>query len=337
MHCVRLLALTVLLAVTTGCGAMRAGPGAAQRTIERYGIEATIPDGWHARLTRGTLEAATVPLGADVQHVALGPDDLVARLFEDPSLPEFAGEVQRTHPEGAPQPFSVGDFGPPEGGGDNPGGHGWARRNFRLGGRIFDLFVEAGAPHPGATEVEALNRLVASLDVSAGDFYPGSVEPPSFAPSDGWDVGAAGGGDVDVGDYAEAWASTVPYEDAPHDLPPSKTLESLPADGIVIWVGIDRDNRFPPDAPASARSLSVPLQLADAGAPSAYEGDVGDTTVARLWGRAGAQFDVDLWVFFGRQDPPAGQRARAQAMLDRLRLPDWGAWEVDGRGTVEVG
>src|SRR4029077_19082718 len=113
----------MLLAVTTGCGAMRAAAGASDATIERYGIQATIPDGWHARLARGTLEAATVPLGADVQHVDLGAADVVARLFEfEPNPPELPGEEQ-THPEGAPQPFTAAEFGPPEGGGDNPGGH----------------------------------------------------------------------------------------------------------------------------------------------------------------------------------------------------------------------
>jgi hypothetical protein len=334
---VRLLALAVLLSVATGCGSVRARPGASSDTIERYGIRATIPEGWHARLTRGTLQAATVPLGPDVQHAALGRDDLVARLFEDPDLPEFAGEVEHTHPDGLPSPFTVGEFGPPESGGNNPGGHGLARRNFRAGGRIFDLFVEAGAAQPPATAVDALNRLVASLEVRRGDFYPGTVGPPAFRPAAGWDVGASGGGDVEVADAAEAWASTVRYRDGPRDLPPSATLEALPADGIVIWVGVDRDNRFPPDVPASARSVAVPLQLADASGPSSYEGDVRQTSVARLWGRVGDELDVDLWVFFGRPDPSADQRSRAQAMLDRLDLPDWGAWELDGRGAVGVG
>jgi hypothetical protein len=331
----RLVALAMLLAVTTGCGALRGQAGASDRTIERYGIQATIPDGWHARLTRGTLEAATVPLGADVQHVALGPDDLVARLFEsDPS--ELPGEEQM-HPQGGPQPFTAAEFGPPDGGGDNPGGHGWARRNFRLAGRWFDLFVEAGAAHPTAADVTALNALLSSLDVQPGNFYPGTVAPPKFDAAAGWDVGAAGGGEVQVNDTAEAWASTVPYRNEPRDLPPSTTLETLPGDGIVIWVGVNRDNRFPPDVPASARAVSLPLQLADASEPSAYEGTVGNTSLARLWGRVGDELDVDLWVFFGRPDPPPEQRARAQAMLDRLRLPDWGAWELDGRGSVGVG
>jgi hypothetical protein len=38
--------------------------------------------------------------------------------------------------------------------------------------------------------------------------------------------------------------------------------------------------------------------------------------------RAG-QYDVELRIFFGRAHPARADRARAQAELDRLRLPAW--------------
>jgi hypothetical protein len=55
---------------------------------------------------------------------------------------------------------------------------------------------------------------------------------------------------------------------------------------------------------------------------------VGNLSEHRLWTRVERQYDVDLRVYFGRPDPTGEMLARAQAELDRLVLPDWGAWEL---------
>ncbi len=330
-----ILALT-LIGLGTGCGAAEAPAQERGETLERYGIAVTLPGGWHARLTRATVEAATVPKIPSGNDVPLGKDDILVRLFENEPEPQFLEEARRFHPEGLPDRFTAEGFGPPEWGGGNPKGHGFARRNFSLSGRYFDLFVESGSLKPSEDLVARLNELVRSLEVRAGDFYPGTIEPPRFRPTAGWDAGSFGGGEVRAGDYASAWASTVPYRNGPRDLPPSDTLETLPPDGVLIWVGLARENRFPPTSELRRREprLSVPLQLTEAQGGFGWEGQVGKVALYRLWGWVGEQYSVDLWIFYGRREPTADQRARAQDMLDRLELPDWGSWELDGLDAV---
>jgi hypothetical protein len=330
------VALLVLALLCTGCGAVDAEVG-SREPLERYGIAVTPPPGWNARLTRGTVEAAHVALGSLGQKPALGPDDLYVQLFEyEPGPQATAADLARNYANGRPEPFRAAEFGPSGLPGENPDNHGWARRYFLLAGRYFDLFVEAGALAPPGEVVVELNAIVGSLEVRRGDFYPGSVEPPRFLATDGWYIGSADGGEVRATDYAEAWAATVPYRNGPRDLPPSRTLETLSPDGIVIWVGLARDNRFPPTAERRGNRppLHVPLRLSNAHGCACFEG-VPDNWVYRLYGPVGEQYDLDLWVFFGRVDEPsAEERNRAQAVLDRLELPDWGPWELDGRGAV---
>lgn len=335
--------LLLALLAATACGASGSEPGASQRSLERYGIGITPPDGWNARMTRGTLEAATGPLGRAGQPVKLGAGEVYVRLFEFEPDPALFGagpqELASAYASGPPRPFAAGDFGPPELGA-NPENAGFATRNFSLAGRYFDLFVESGAPTPSARTVDALNELVASLDVRAGDFYPGTKELLRFPPSDGWYVGSGGGGEVRATDYAAAWASTVPYRNGPNDLPPVRTLQELPADGILLWVGVSRDSRFSPTAELrrDPRPVDLPLRLNQTAGGPGFEGQPRpDIALYRLYGRVDQQYDVDLWVFFGRGEPSAEQRARAQTMLDRLEFPRWGTWELDGRGSVVSG
>jgi hypothetical protein len=335
----RVAALVVAL-VCAGCGAVDAETGSGE-ALERYGIAVTPQAGWHVRLTRGTVEAATVPLAAPGQKPTLGPDDVSVLLFEYEPRPQD-GLIDPVYKLGVPEPFRVAEFGPPELSGTlwgkSPNRHSFARRNFTVAGRYFDLFVEAGAP---PSDVAALNALVASLQVRAGDFYPGKIEPPRFPPADGWWVGSAGGGEVRATDVAEAWAATVPYQNGPRDLPPSRTLETLPPHGILVWVGLARDDRFPPTAELRGEwrkpPVHLPLRLSDLTGCACFEG-VPRNWLYRLYGPVGDQYYLDLWVFFGSADAPSVEElARAQAMLDRLELPNWGPWELDGRGDVRNG
>jgi hypothetical protein len=338
----RSLALAVLALVGAGCGAadsaVDSGASAGERRLERYGIRITAPDGWNARLTRGTVEASTAPLDSPSQPVPLADDDVAVTLFEfEPDPASYpAADLDRAYSDGPPRPFVAQEFGPSEEPSGGVRGRGFAHRNFRLAGRRFDLFVEAGTRTPPAAAVAELNALVASLDVTRGDFYPGSVEPPRFAPADGWHVGFAGGGPTRAADYAEAWAATVPYANAPRDLPPVRTLEALPADGILVWVGLARDNRYAPTSELRRHEprVAVPLRLGEMHGGVGWEGQVRDISLYRLHGLVPGRYHVDAWVFFGDGEPTPEQRARAQAMLDRLDLPDWGRWELDGAASV---
>jgi hypothetical protein len=255
-------AALALIALTPSCGSVEMSAREERATLERYGVAVTLPPGWHAKLTRATVEAATTPVIPSGNDVSLGDADLFVRVFECEPEPEFLAEWQRTHPAGHPRPFTAAEFGPPDFRGDNPKGHSFAQRNFSLAGRYFDLFVESGAATPPEDAVAGLNELVGSLEVRAGDFYPGTIEPPRFALTDGWHVGSYGGGEVRAADFASAWAATIPYRNGPRDLPPFATLETLQPDGILIWVGFARENRFPPTDELRKRRplLSAPLR-----------------------------------------------------------------------------
>ena len=330
----RILAAALIVSASA-CGGVQAPAREGSATLERYGIAVSPPAGWHVRLTRATVEAATISLPSG-REVSLGDADLLVRLFEYEPEPEFLSETKRTHPDGRPKPFAAAEFGLTELEGDKPKGAGFARRNFALAGRYFDLFVESGAARPPEGALASLNELVTSLEIRAGDFYPGTIEPPRFQPTAGWHVGSFGRGEIRAADTATAWAATVPYHNGPRDLPPAATLETLPPDGILIWVGLARDNRFPPtgELRRTDSRVSVPLQIGEAKGGFGWEGQVGEIALYRLCGLAGDQYHVDLWIFFGRREATPEQRERAQAMLDRLDLPDWGSWELDGQGVM---
>jgi hypothetical protein len=333
----RALAAVVVAGLAAGCGAVEAETSADATRLERYGMRVAVPEGWHARMTRGTIEVATAALPSSSPPHLRAPD-IAVRLFEfEPDPASFtAAELEAAYSDGPPPPFQAEEFRPSEEPSGGVADHGYARRNFRFAGRLFDLFVESGTRPPSAEAVADLNELVASFEATRGDFYPGQVEPPRFAAADGWHVGAAGGGPVRTTDYAEAWAATVPYLNGPRDLPPQRTLETLRADGILIWVGLARDNRYPPTSefrPHQPR-VTVPLRLAEMQGGPGWEGQIRDISLYRLHGLVPERYHLDAWVFFGDREPTAEHKARAQALLDRLDLPDWGPWELDGRAEV---
>lgn len=189
--------LALLSLAFAACAGLDSQAAEDTRMLERYGVSIMLPDGWHGRLTRGTVEAATVPLHGVSQDIALGAGDVAVELFEFEPDPDSLGaaELDPSYSKDRPRRFTVEEFGPPELGGDNPD-HGFTRRNFSLAGRNFDLFAESGTRRPPADAVAALNEIVASLEVRAGDFYPGTIEPPRFRTTSGWHVDSDGGGEV---------------------------------------------------------------------------------------------------------------------------------------------
>jgi hypothetical protein len=274
-------------------------PSGAER-IQGHGISMRLPQGWHGTVTRGELEASTTDLrltlrelgGTDVSFVTGLPP---IRL----SSTEFIG----------PSP------------GTDPGIAAGTGRSFLDHGRYFTLWVEADSFPPSPELVTQANQALATLDVNAGDFYPGTVQPASFAPADGWHAG--NGGQTAVrpdGQQTWTWASTVPYLDEPAQFPPRKTLDHLPPDGIVIGVML-----FGPDN-RSSRHAEPPFTIAQAAREYPWEGQVEDFPIYGIAGRVpGQQYNVDISVLFGRNHPTAEQIAAADAELARLKLPDWSA------------
>lgn len=350
MSTVRQLAVLAALAVlATSCGAVEtaehareaeADPAATASLLEaRYGIALTLPAGWDGRLGRGVLHAASFPFPADAPGSTrkaaerLASDDVLVTLFENeprrsPPLelaeyPELDGALR----------LDAGDFQPFDGITEDSRatGHGYARRTFQLSGRFFVLFVEAGERVPSGSPLGALNELLGSLAVEPGDFFPGTVEPARFPSRAGWFVGTSGADEARAeGEFTTSWASTTPYADEWNALPPRETLDRLSRDGIVIWLGLSRSNRFPPDRDGdnTFRARQPPFSLGDFERRAGWEGQVRDLPEYVLWGTVRRQYQVDVRVYFGRPEPTEAMLGEAQAMLDELELPDWGPWET---------
>ena len=97
------------------------------------------------------------------------------------------------------------------------------------------------------TRIDELNDALAAIDVEAGDFHQGSAHPVEFPERRGWHVVSSGlTPRYAQGEYVQTAAATIPYGDGPNALPPDRTLGALPEEGILVWVSLVRDARFPP-------------------------------------------------------------------------------------------
>jgi hypothetical protein len=304
------LALTSVLC--SSCGGAEESPGALG---PRYGISVSLPDGWDGELRRGALRAKSND--AEIELFETGREN----TSPPPNLREYPALDGALRFDG--RDFKAGDGVTVD---SKATGHGFARRTFQLSGRLFVVFVETGSRPPRPRTHAEVNELLGSLEVAPGDFHPGLVEPPRFAGQPGWHIGDSGIDDVGPdGEWTTAWASTIPYADEWNALPMQRTLERLPANGIVIWLGLSRTNRFPPEFEAR----EPPFRLDTFERHEAWEGQVRDIPEHRLWATVHEDTMLDLRVFFGRRDPSEEMRAEAQAMLDGLELPDWGPWELE--------
>src|SRR5262249_6729152 len=150
-------------------------------------------------------------------------------------------------------------------------------------------------------------------------FYPGTVDPATFAAADGWDTGSTGAAkEQPDGQQTMSWASTIPYRDSGFQFPPTQTLAALPPDGVVLIAQLDQN------ASEGGPPVHAPFRLSDF-QEGAFEG-LGSGNDPRSFGGRYANYDVTIWALFGRAHPTDEQLARAQAELDRLDLPDWPAW-----------
>jgi hypothetical protein len=122
----------------------------------------------------------------------------------------------------------------------------------------------------------------------------------------------------------ELAAANVPFAKADRSLasPPSRTVETLPRQGVVIWALVSRAGK------GSRRAL--PLHLSEAVRTNPFEGFrcapavpssrcfSASGSVRRLAGRL-AGYDIDLYVFLGTDRPSSAQISAVDAELARLR------------------
>jgi hypothetical protein len=146
-----------------------------------------------------------------------------------------------------------------------------------------------------------------------------TLAPVRFQKAPGWYAGA-GRVHACVGvsrsrcTQVASWAGTVRRRDCGDCEPPHKTLESLPAGGIVIGVLLGKEQRLPRNVmpwPPRLRAGAVVSPIEGAPARIGFFGQGG-----RLRG-----FSAQLFVYFGRRHPTARQLARAQAELNSAKLP----------------
>jgi hypothetical protein len=173
------------------------------------------------------------------------------------------------------------------------------------------------AQRPAPAAIRTANAILRSFTVKRGNFYGQSLLPARFPSEPGWFVGARGGKLLAQGGQTETWAATVRYRDPPLQIPPVRTLRRLAPDGIIIWVSLSRDSavRLRP-----SNSLHIRRSLVS----NNFEGLPRGIGLYRAAVRRPA-YDIDLWVFFKSICPSRRVITRAQAELDRLRLPAWPA------------
>jgi hypothetical protein len=146
-----------------------------------------------------------------------------------------------------------------------------------------------------------------------------NVTPPRFRSAPGWHVGSTRTHSC-VGVtrgrcvMAEAWASTVPYQDCPDCVPPHKTLATLPPDGIVIQL-TDAQER-----PPCGRRGNWPAQIRASQVISGpFEGEPARISYTQLVVRSPKGVEHFLFIWFGRPHPTPQQLARANAELQTVQ------------------
>jgi hypothetical protein len=146
----------------------------------------------------------------------------------------------------------------------------------------------------------------------------GGAGQPHFRSASGWQL---------LSGQNELAAANVPFAPADRSLasPPSRTVATLPRDGIVIWAMVSRQSEQPPSTP-------LPLRLNEAVPSNPFDGfgcapavpvsrcDAASGSVRRLVADAGSYY-VDLYVYFGTDRPAIASVAAANAELAQLRLP----------------
>ncbi len=260
---------------------------ATANVVHGYGMSITVPRGWHGQITHGLVRVRGGGL----------------RL-----------EIRESTPQARPDPFfrrqtvptlRAADFRSAE-----------HHLGFTLAGRQFAV-LPFPSRRPSAAAIATVNTVLRSFTVKRGRYYGEPLTPARLPAAAGWFVGARGGKLRAEGGQTETWAAAVPYRDPPLQIPPRRTLRQLPADGIIIWITLSRDSalRLRP-----LNSLHIRRGLIS----NDFEGLPRGIGLYRATLDRHA-YDIDIWVFFKTIRPAPRVITRAQAELDRLRLPAWPA------------
>jgi len=262
-----------------------AGSGHAS-AIHGYGMSMTIPRGWHGTISHGLIRLRGQGLRLLIRESS--PTRRRDPFFRRRSVPTLRASDFRSAEH---------------------------HLGFTLSGRRFALLPFPARPSPAA--LQAANAALRSFTVKPGNYYGQPLPPAHFPARPGWFVGARGGKLLAEGGQTVTWAATVPYRDPPLQIPPSRTLNRLPSDGVIIVVSLSRDSAF---RIRPVNSLRIrPRLIGDN-----FEGLPRGIGLYRAALRK-TGYDLDLWLFFKTVHPSPRIIARAQAELDRLRLPTWPA------------
>jgi hypothetical protein len=326
-------AIPLLILVLTGCGGDDRAASSSGPTAVHHGdgVRYVLPAGWNVaphsltphlvnprelftagtgRLAAGDGLCAQVPSAAlaamRAQDVLVTVQERAGAVGGFPARPRRFALVQSSPSDAdqcaGPHPaFASHVFG------------------FRDRGRAFHALVAIGHSAPQVRVREAL-AILDSLRSRPAPFST-RLHAARFPRAAGWRTRV--GGRAHEGRCLRqrtSWAATVPFTDGPSDLPPHTMIQSLPADGIIMAVTqwVDRCRRL-----QGIRALRPPLRL-DHATRMQFPGPRGDELpLYRVMGRFAGRYDVDLWVFYGRRNPTAAQRAAAQRELDGVHWPAW--------------
>jgi hypothetical protein len=302
------LAVSVVVAVLlTACGS--AEPGAR---AERYGISLEVPEGWDGEISRGLIRIGRGDVSVEL-HEYETTSRAEAAIFDDgwPVRLE-AADFRQQRPGTASQEDAL---------------------LVSVAGRLFSAFLY-GDESAAVRHLEELNEALARINVQAGDFYPGFVRSVEFPNRPGWyAVSSAPNPRYAYGEDVQTAAATIPYRDGTNQLPPHRTLEALPRDGILLWISLGRSSRIPPsrlerNAIFEPRR-NPPYRLADLERRGTWPGQIRDIPEYVLGAAMGDRYLMDLRVYFGSAQPTAAMLAEADAAVRALRFPDWGPWELE--------
>lgn len=295
--------------LASACGSAEPQAGSA-----RYGISVDVPERVSAEVTRGTIRIATSDLSAVLYEYEPAAGDTAELAFFKDDWPVR---------------LEAADFGQRVG----PGTSDENTRAVSVAGRYFSVFAN-GPASASPRQIDELNEALAGVEVKEGDFYRGWAQPIEFPQRPGWHSVSSGPSPrYAQGEYVRTAAATIPYRNDPPDLPPARTLETLPRDGILLWVGLTRDAHIPPatwdPGDAFRRKQPPPYRMAELERVDPWEGQLRDIPEYRLWAAVRDQYQVDLRVYFGQEHPTEAMLAEADAVLRALRFPDWGPWELE--------
>src|SRR6185436_16155662 len=185
----RPMTLVVWVVLAAGCGqAVPVGSDGSQRSqpagaaVASRGVSLTLLHGWHADAARGRVQFQDY----------LGQGDPAAgqvHAFLSEYSPALAAGDGFPYPElDGPLTLTPGEFPSAQFARDAEQGPGItaAARFFTVAGRRFEVFALYGGDPPPSAAVAELNDILATFHAQPGDFYPGTLNGPAFAPASGW-------------------------------------------------------------------------------------------------------------------------------------------------------